>query len=81
MNPLIPSAKTIQIYLPKGNPRGLRLAEMTSRTVRLIEVPRIHIDDFFAMPEANQVGLYFLVGDTDIPKVLMGEILAQYDEV
>ena len=65
MNPLIPSAKTIQIYLPKGNPRGLRLAEMTTRTVRLIEIPRIHIDDFFAMPEANQVGLYFLVGDTD----------------
>ncbi len=65
MNLLIPSAKTIQIYLPKGNPRGLRLAEMTTRTVRLIEIPRIHIDDFFAMPEANQVGLYFLVGDTD----------------
>ena len=65
MNSLIPSAKTIQIYLPKGNPRGLRLAEMTTRTVRLIEIPRIHIDDFFAMPEANQVGLYFLVGDTD----------------
>lgn len=62
---MIPSAKTIQIYLPKGNPRGLRLAEMTTRTVRLIEIPRIHIDDFFAMPEANQVGLYFLVGDTD----------------
>jgi len=62
---MIPSAKTIQIYLPKGNPRGLRLAEMTTRTVRLIEIPRIHIDDFFVMPEANQVGLYFLVGDTD----------------
>ena len=65
MNPLIPSAKTIQIYLPKGNPRGLRLAEMTTRTVRLIEIARIHIDDFFAMPDANQVGLYFLIGDTD----------------
>lgn len=65
MNPFIRSAKTIQIYLPKGNPRGLRLAEMTTRTVRLIEIPRIHIDDFFAMPDANQVGLYFLVGDTD----------------
>jgi len=65
MNPSIPSAKTIQIYLPKGNPRGLRLAEMTTRTVRLIEIPRIHINDFFAMPDANQVGLYFLVGDSD----------------
>ena len=65
MNPLIPSAKTIQIYLPTGNPRGLRVAEMTTRTVRLIEVPRIHIADFLSMPDAKQVGLYFLIGDTD----------------
>ena len=65
MNSAIPSAKTIQIYLPTGNPRGLRLAEMTTRTVRVIEVPRIHIADFLAMPDAKQVGLYFLVGDTD----------------
>ncbi len=73
---MIPSAKTIQIYLPKGNPRGLRLAEMTTRTVRLIEVPRIHIDDFFAMPDANQVGLYFLIGETegtDKPLLYVGQ--------
>ena len=65
MNAALPSAKTIQIYLPTGNPRGLRVAEMTTRTVRLIEVPRIHIADFLNMPDAKQVGLYFLIGDTD----------------
>lgn len=59
------SAKTIQIYLPKGDPRGIRIAEMTTRTVRLIEVPRIYINDFLTMSESNQVGLYFLVGNTD----------------
>ena len=32
--------QTIQIYLPKGNPRGLRIAEIINRTVRLFEVPR-----------------------------------------
>ena len=76
MNPFIPSAKTIQIYLPKGNPRGLRLAEMTTRTVRLIEIPRIYIDDFFAMPDANQVGLYFLIGEaesTEKPLLYVGQ--------
>jgi len=26
------SAKTIQIFLPDGNPRGVRVAEITSRT-------------------------------------------------
>lgn len=76
MNSSTPSAKTIQIYLPKGNPRGLRIAEMTTRTVRLIEIPRIHINDFFAMPEANQVGLYFLISDTDSvekPQLYIGQ--------
>lgn len=86
---MIPSAKTIQIYLPKGNPRGLRLAEMTTRTVRLIEIPRIHIDDFFAMPDANQVGLYFLIGETestDKPLLYVGQTgdlkrrLSQHDD-
>lgn len=68
--------KTIQIYLPKGNPRGLRIAEMTTNIVRLIEIPRIHIDDFFAMSDANQVGLYFLIGDTDVidkPRLYIGQ--------
>lgn len=89
MNSSTPSAKTIQIYLPKGNPRGLRLAEMTTRTVRLIEIPRIHISDFFAMPEANQVGLYFLIGETestDKPLLYVGQTgdlkrrLSQHDD-
>lgn len=73
---MIPSAKTIQIYLPTGNPRGLRVAEMTTRTVRLIEIPRIHISNFFEMPEANQVGLYFLIGeanDLELPKLYIGQ--------
>lgn len=68
--------KTIQIYLPKGNPRGLRIAEMTTNIVRLIEIPRVYIDDFFMMPEANQVGLYFLIGDIDSsekPKLYIGQ--------
>lgn len=68
--------KTIQIYLPKGNPRGLRIAEMTTNIVRLIEIPRIYIDDFLVMSEANQVGLYFLIGDADRgkkPKLYIGQ--------
>lgn len=76
MTEFTPTAKTIQIYLPKGDPRGIRSAEMTTRTVRLIEIPRIHIDDFFAMQDANQVGLYFLIGETestDKPLLYIGQ--------
>ena len=73
---MLPQAKTIQIYLPQGNPRGIRSAEMTTRTVQVIEVPRIHIKEFLAMPEATQVGLYFLVGSDDnmaLPQLYIGQ--------
>ncbi|WP_251961442.1 hypothetical protein [Salinibacter ruber] len=32
--------KTIQVLLPNGNPRGLRVARITSRTVQANETPR-----------------------------------------
>lgn len=73
---MIPSAKTIQIYLPKGNPRGIRSAEMTTRTVRLIEVPRIHMKEFLTMEDSAQVGLYFLVGSDELnglPQLYIGQ--------
>lgn len=57
--------RTIQIYLPSGDPRAIRVAELTTSIVRVIEVPRALLDEFLAMPEAKQVGLYFLIGDED----------------
>jgi predicted GIY-YIG superfamily endonuclease len=59
------TAKTIQIFLPSGDPRGLRVAEITTRIVQVIEIPRTRLDEFAAMPESGQVGLYFLFGSTD----------------
>lgn len=76
MNTLTPSAKTIQIFLPTGNPRGIRSAEMTTRTVRLIEVPRIHMKEFLTMEDSAQVGLYFLVGSDELnrlPQLYIGQ--------
>lgn len=69
--------KTIQIFLPAGDPRGIRVAEITTRIVQLIEVPRSLLSDFLKMPESNQVALYFLFGDDDEegsdPKVYIGQ--------
>ncbi|MDD0811187.1 GIY-YIG nuclease family protein [Curvibacter sp. RS43] len=55
------SPKTIQIYLPGGDPRGIRMAEITTRIMRLIEVPRSLLPAFLQMPESDQVAVYFLV--------------------
>lgn len=59
----MPRPQTIQIFLPHGNPRGLRVAEITTRIIRVIEVPRSQLAEFIQMPEAEQVGVYFLVGE------------------
>jgi hypothetical protein len=56
-------ARTIQIFLPDGNPRGLRLAEITSRTIQVVQVPRAQFDQAVARRELGNVGVYFLVGD------------------
>jgi hypothetical protein len=60
-----PRPRTIQIYLPSGDPRGLRVAALTTNIVQVIEVPRALVDEFYAMPEARQVGVYFLIGDNE----------------
>jgi hypothetical protein len=59
---MIPSAKTIQIFLPGGDPQGIRIAEVTTRIVQVIEVPRSLLPDFLKMAESTQVSLYFLFG-------------------
>lgn len=59
------NAKTIQFFLPTGDPRGLRIAEITTRIVQVIEVPRSLLQDFQAMPESQQVALYFLFGESE----------------
>ena len=57
--------QTIQIFLPSGDPQGIRVAEITTRIVRVIEVPRSLLADFLKMPEAQQVGVYYLVGPAE----------------
>lgn len=68
--------KTIQIFLPGGDPRGIRVAEITTRIVQVIEVPRSLLADFLKMPESDQVALYFLFaesGDGAAPRVYVGQ--------
>ena len=41
------------------------MAEITTRTVRVFDVPRTLLTDFLRMREAAQVGLYFLFGSSE----------------
>lgn len=62
---MITRPQTIQIFLPHGDPQGIRIAEITTRIVQVIEVPRSRLTDFLKMPESKQVALYFLFGEEE----------------
>lgn len=67
-------AQTIQIFLPKGEPRGIRQAEITTKTVRVFDVPRGDLSSLPAEIRINVPGIYFLVGtEEDTPRVYVGE--------
>jgi hypothetical protein len=69
--------KTIQIYLPNGNAQGLRIAEITSRTVQATQIPRKKLQAAADREEVRRVGVYFLFGDVGDdatkPPVYVGE--------
>ncbi|MCH2221002.1 MAG: GIY-YIG nuclease family protein [Dechloromonas sp.] len=60
-----PRPQTFQIVLPGGDPRGIRVAEVTTRIVQVIEVPRSLLGSFLQMPQSEQVAVYFLVAESD----------------
>lgn len=73
---MVTHPQTIQIFLPSGDPQGIRMAAITTRIVRVIDVPRSALADFLKMEEANQVGLYFLIGESeesDLPQAYVGQ--------
>ncbi len=57
--------RTIQIFLPAGDPRGIRVAALTTSIVQVIEVPRPLMAQFLQMPDSKQVGVYYLIGDDE----------------
>ena len=52
-----PGGKTIQIFLPDGNPRSIRIAEITSRIVQAVLIPRSKLEDATQRDELSNVGV------------------------
>ena len=73
---MVNNPKTIQIFLPDGSARSIRIAEITSRTVQAILIPRTKLKKSESRDEVKNVGIYFLFGETydDVkPIVYIGE--------
>ncbi|RPF54429.1 GIY-YIG nuclease family protein [Aquisalibacillus elongatus] len=68
--------RTIQIFLPYGSPRGIKIAEITNRTVQAILIPRNEFNRISERHEIQNVGIYFLFGhdeENSKPQVYIGE--------
>ena len=68
--------QTIQLFLPDGSPRSVKIAELTNRLVQAILIPRNKLDYISSRDEVKNVGCYFLFGE-DVekakPRVYIGE--------
>lgn len=70
------TGKTIQMFLPDGNPRGVKIAEFTSRNIQVVAVPRAQLDFACSRDELHNVGIYFLFGGSEsgnLPLLYVGE--------
>jgi hypothetical protein len=68
--------QTIQIYLPFGSARDIKIATITSRIMEAIFIPRSKLSKAAERDEVNCVGIYFLFGESDDsvkPIVYVGE--------
>ena len=68
--------QTIQIFLPDGSPRSIKIAEITNRTISAVFIPRSTLNQANKRNEIQNVGTYFLFGKNEehsLQQVYIGE--------
>ncbi|MDQ0253369.1 hypothetical protein J2S74_000741 [Evansella vedderi] len=76
--------KTIQIYMPDGSPTSVKIAEVTTRIVQEILIPRNKLTEIGNREEVKNVGVYFLFGRDEVDNktnVYIGEAENCYDRL
>jgi len=57
-----PRPQTIQIFLPDGNPTGIKIADLTNRMIVAVLIPRSKLAESGSRQEIKKHGIYFLFG-------------------
>ncbi len=71
----MPSA-TIKLFLPRGDAKGLRTAEISNWTGKAIAAPRTELNDLLAREELDKTAVYILLGSNPLtgePHAYIGE--------
>lgn len=70
------SSATIKLFLPHGDPKRLRTAEISNWNGKAVAAPRTDLGPLLARDELKQSGVYLLIGDdaaTGRPTCYVGE--------
>ncbi|MDQ2946871.1 MAG: GIY-YIG nuclease family protein [Acidobacteriota bacterium] len=70
------TSATIKLFLPRGDAKSLRTAEISNWTGKAIAAPRTELDELLAREELDKAGVYILMGSdpvTNGPFAYIGE--------
>jgi hypothetical protein len=70
------TSATIKLFLPLGDAKSLRTAEISNWTGKAIAAPRTELDELLAREELEKAGVYILIGNdpqTNAPRAYIGE--------
>ena len=75
-SPPIRRGFSVNLFLPTGDPEGLKVAEKSNWTGRGLVIPRAMFAESRSRPELDRTGVYLLVGPSDtssLPSLYVGE--------
>jgi len=70
------TSATIKLYLPRGDAKSLRTAEIFNWTGKAVAAPRTELEELLAREELDKAGVYILIGNdpsTNAPSAYIGE--------
>jgi hypothetical protein len=70
------TSATIKLFLPRGDAKSLRTAEISNWTGKAIAAPRTELDELLQREELDKAGIYILTGAdplSGLPRAYVGE--------
>lgn len=70
------TSATIKLFLPRGDAKSLRTAEISNWTGKAVAAPRSELDELLAREELGKAGVYILIGSdplTNAARAYVGE--------
>ncbi len=70
------ASATIKLFLPRGDAKSLRTAEISNWTGKAVASPRTELDGLLAREELGKAGVYILIGSDpikNVPHAYVGE--------